>query len=167
MEVETKEHKKPFVEIFTDGACSGNPGVGGYGAILRSKDREKEIYGCEPLTTNNRMELIAVIKALEALKKPCRVKITTDSNYVVQGITTWIFSWMKNQWKNSRKQHVINKDLWKRLFDLSQHHDIAWEWIKSHENHVENERCDKLAKRAIKKCKQAVSPIHSDRKACA
>ena len=87
-----KETEKPYVEIFTDGACSGNPGIGGYGALLRSSDREKEIHGCEPLTTNNRMELVAVIKALEALKKPCRVKITTDSNYVVKGITAWIFS---------------------------------------------------------------------------
>ena len=112
------------------------------------------------------MELIAVIKALEALKKPCRVKITTDSNYVVKGITTWIFSWIKNQWKNSRKENVINQDLWKRLFDLSQTHDISWQWIKSHTNHIENERCDKLAKRAIKKYKQETSPMQSRKKAC-
>lgn len=156
---------KPFVEIFTDGACSGNPGTGGYSAILKSTDHEKEIYGCEPLTTNNRMELIAVIKALEHLKKPCIVKIFTDSNYVVQGMTTWIFSWMKNQWKNSQKQNVANSDLWKRLFNLSQYHDITWEWIKSHNNHAENERCDKLAKRAIKKCKQNISSMHSEKKA--
>jgi len=156
-----RKREKPYVEIFTDGACSGNPGVGGYGALLRSGSREKEISGCEPLTTNNRMELIAVIKALEALKKPCRVKITTDSNYIVQGITTWIFSWMKNQWKNSRKENVINRDLWERLLDLSKRHDIAWQWIKSHQNHAENERCDKLAKRAIKKCKEVVSPMPS------
>jgi ribonuclease HI len=157
--------KKPRVDIFTDGACSGNPGVGGYGALLRSSGREKEISGYEPLTTNNRMELIAVIKALEALKKPCRVTITTDSHYVVQGITTWIYSWMKNHWKNSRKENVINRDLWERLFDLSQHHDISWQWIKGHENHVENERCDKLAKRAIKRYKQGGPPVHSGRTA--
>ena len=160
-----KKNEKPSVEIFTDGACSGNPGIGGYGALLRSSDREKEIFGCEPLTTNNRMELTAVIKALEALKKPCRVKITTDSNYVVKGITTWIFSWMKNQWKNSRKENVINQDLWKKLFELSQPHDISWQWIKSHTNHIENERCDKLAKRAIKKYKQETAPIRSGSKA--
>jgi ribonuclease HI len=156
-----KEKEKFIVEIFADGACSGNPGIGGYGALLRSSEREKEIHGCEPFTTNNRMELTAVIKALEALKKPCRVKITTDSNYVVKGITTWIFSWMKNQWKNSRKESVINQDLWKRLFDLSQPHDISWQWIKSHANHTENERCDKLAKRAIKKYKQETSTMPS------
>ena len=160
-----KGPEKPYVEIFTDGACSGNPGIGGYGALLRSSDREKEIYGYDPFTTNNRMELIAVIKALETLKKPCRVKITTDSNYVVKGITTWIFSWMKNQWKNSRKENVINQDLWKRLFDLSQPHDISWQWIKSHTNHIENERCDKLAKRAIKRYKQETSSMHSGKKA--
>ena len=156
-----KEKEKFIVEIFADGACSGNPGIGGYGALLRSSEREKEIHGCEPFTTNNRMELTAVIKALEALKKPCRVKITTDSNYVVKGITTWIFSWMKNQWKNSRKESVINQDLWKRLFDLSQPHDISWQWIKSHANHTENERCDKIAKRAIKKYKQETSTMPS------
>lgn len=160
-----KKTDKPSVEIFTDGACSGNPGIGGYGALLRSSKRDKEIYGCEPLTTNNRMELTAVIKALEALKKPCHVKITTDSNYVVKGITTWIFSWMRNQWKNSRKEDVINQDLWKRLFELSQPHDISWQWIKSHTHHIENERCDKLAKRAIKKYKQETSPMRSGSKA--
>ena len=159
-----KRNAKPFVEIFTDGACSGNPGVGGYGAILRSASREKELIGCEPMTTNNRMELIAVIKALEALKKPCRVKIVTDSNYVVQGITSWIFSWMKNKWKNSKKQSVLNRDLWENLFTLSKPHDITWEWIKSHKNHSENERCDKLAKLAIKKCKQRLSSAISQRK---
>jgi ribonuclease HI len=157
--------EKPYVEIFTDGACSGNPGVGGYGALLKSGSKEKAISGCEPLTTNNRMELIAVIKALEALKKPCRIKITTDSNYIVQGITTWIFSWMKNQWKTSRKENVINRDLWERLLHLSKRHDISWQWIKSHQNHAENEHCDKLAKRAIKKCKDVASPMFSARKA--
>jgi len=156
-----KKGKKPRVEIFTDGACSGNPGIGGYGALLRSGSREKEISGCEPLTTNNRMELTAVIKALESLKKPCQVTITTDSNYIVKGMTAWIFSWMKNQWKNSRKENVMNRDLWEKLLDLSKRHDISWHWIKSHQNHAENERCDKLAKRAIKKCRGVVSPMPS------
>lgn len=149
-----KKIDKPYVEIFTDGACSGNPGVGGYGAILRSSKREKELSGCEPMTTNNRMELVAVIKALEALKKPCRVKIFTDSNYVVQGITLWVFRWLKNNWRNTQKQEVSNRDLWERLINLTKLHDIEWEWIRGHEGYPENERCDKLARRAIKRCKK-------------
>ena len=114
-----KKSEKPLVEIFTDGACSGNPGVGGYGIFLRSGERERELSGCEPVTTNNRMELTAVIKALEALKKPCKVTVVTDSNYVVQGMTTWIYQWLKNKWKNSQKQQVANKDLWEKLLHLS------------------------------------------------
>ncbi len=150
----TTEHKKPFVEIFTDGACSGNPGVGGYGVILRAGEKEKELSGCDLVTTNNRMELVATIKGLEALKKPCRVEVVTDSNYVVQGITSWIYRWIKNGWKNSQKQEVLNRDLWERLFDLSKLHDIQWIWVKGHNKHTENERCDKLAKLAIKRCKE-------------
>ena len=146
--------EKTFVEIFTDGACSGNPGMGGYGVILRSREREKELSGCDPMTTNNRMELTAAIKGLEALKKPCRVKLVTDSNYVVQGMTSWIFHWVKNNWKNSQKQQVLNRDLWERLFDLSKLHDIQWIWVKGHNEHPENERCDKLARLAIKRCKK-------------
>ncbi len=149
-----RETERPFVEIFTDGACSGNPGVGGYGAILRFGEREKELSGCDPATTNNRMELTAVIEALEALKKPCRVRLITDSNYVVKGITSWIFQWIRNNWKNSQKQHVLNKDLWEILFDLSKLHNIQWIWIKGHNGHAENERCDKLARLAIKKCRE-------------
>lgn len=149
-----KNVEKPFVEIFADGACSGNPGVGGYGVILRSANREKELSGYEPMTTNNRMELTAVIKALEALKKPCRVKIMTDSNYVVQGMTQWIFGWLKNNWQNAQKQNVVNRDLWEKLLNLSHLHDVKWEWIKGHDGYRENERCDKLAKLAIKKCKR-------------
>ncbi len=149
-----KENEKPIVEIFTDGACSGNPGVGGYGIILRSGELEKELSGCEPHTTNNRMELSAVIKALEALRKPCRVKVVTDSNYVVKGITSWISLWLKNNWQNSRKQQVVNKDLWIRLLEISHLHEIHWEWIRGHNEHAENERCDQLAKTAIKKCKK-------------
>ena len=149
-----QENKRPFVEVFTDGACSGNPGVGGYGIILRSGSREKELSGYEPMTTNNRMELTAVIKALEALKKPCKVKVVTDSNYVVRGMTIWIFQWIKNRWKNSQKQQVINQDLWERLLEFSHLHELQWEWIKGHNQHTENEKCDKLARLAIKKCKQ-------------
>jgi ribonuclease HI len=149
-----KNDSKPFVEIFTDGACSGNPGVGGYGVILRCGDREKELSGCDPATTNNRMELTAVITALEALKKPCRAKVTTDSNYVVQGITVWIHAWIRNNWKNSQKQKVLNRDLWERLFQLSRFHEIQWEWIRGHSNHAENERCDTLARDSVVKCKE-------------
>jgi len=150
-----KKNEKPFVEIFADGACSGNPGVGGYGAILRSGTSEKELSGCASMTTNNRMELTAIIKALEALKKPCKVRIVTDSNYVVQGMmTSWVFRWLKNGWKTSQKHNVINQDLWERLLNLSNLHDIKWEWIKGHNDHPENERCDKLARLAIKRCKK-------------
>jgi len=148
---------KPSVEIFTDGACSGNPGVGGYGVILRSNGKEKEISGCQPLTTNNRMELTAVIKALEALKRPCKVKVVTDSNYVVQGMASWIFQWLKNNWKNAQKKEVINRDLWERLFHLSRIHEIEWEWTKGHSGYAENERCDKLARFEIKKCRRVMN----------
>jgi ribonuclease HI len=153
-----KKIEKPFVEIFADGACSGNPGIGGYGIILRSGIREKELSGCHPMTTNNRMELTAAIKALEALKNPCRVKLVTDSNYVVQGITLWIFRWLNNNWKNSQKQNVINRDLWERLLKLSKLHDIKWLWIRGHANNIDNERCDTLAKLAIRKCKKSAPP---------
>ncbi|HMK50831.1 MAG TPA: ribonuclease HI [Thermodesulfovibrionales bacterium] len=149
-----KEEEKPFVEVFTDGACSGNPGVGGYGVILRSGRREKELSGCESMTTNNRMELTAVLKALEALKKPCRVKVVTDSNYVVKGMTTWIHAWIRNSWKNSQKQDVMNKDLWEQLLKVSKGHDITWEWVKGHNEHAENERCDSIARLAIQSCKK-------------
>jgi ribonuclease HI len=146
--------KKPYVEIFADGACSGNPGSGGYGAVLRSGRKEKELSGCDPMTTNNRMELTAVIMALEALKRPCRVKVVTDSNYVVQGMTSWIFRWLKNNWKNSQKQEVINRDLWERLLNLSSPHYIEWKWIKGHNGFPENERCDRIARHEIKKCRR-------------
>lgn len=149
-----KESKKPFVEIFTDGACSGNPGIGGFGVILRSGDREKEISGCDPHTTNNRMELTAVIRALEALKKPCRVRVVSDSNYVVQGMTAWVSSWIRNGWKNSQKHQVVNRDLWERLVKLAGVHEIQWEWIKGHNAHTENERCDELARQAIRQCRK-------------
>lgn len=150
-----KKAEKPLVEIFTDGACSGNPGVGGYGVILRSGQSERELSGCDQMTTNNRMELTAAIKGIEALKRPCTVRLVTDSNYVVRGMTSWIFNWMKNNWKNSQKQEVLNRDLWERLFDLSRAHDIQWVWVKGHNEHAENERCDKLARHAIKKCRKS------------
>ena len=152
-----KKVDKPHVEIFTDGACSGNPGMGGYGVILRCDRKEKEISGCSPLTTNNRMELTAVIKAIEALKMPCKVKVVTDSNYVVQGMTLWILQWLKNNWKNAQKKEVINRDLWEKLFHLSKLHEIEWVWIKGHGGHTENERCDKLARFEIKRCRKEMN----------
>ncbi len=148
-----KKIGRPSVEIFADGACSGNPGVGGFGVILRAGNREREISGCEPFTTNNRMELTAVIRALEALKMPCNVRVMTDSNYVVQGMTAWIHAWLKKGWKNSQKQQVANRDLWEKLLHLANIHDIQWLWIRGHNEHAENERCDKLARRAIERCR--------------
>ena len=147
-----KNDAKPFVEIYADGACSGNPGAGGFGALLRSGGKCRELSGCEKLTTNNRMEMMGVITALEALKRPCRVRITTDSKYIVKGMTEWIEGWKKNNWKNSQKKEVLNRDLWERLLVAVKDHEIEWEWIKGHNGHYENERCDLLARKAIKKC---------------
>ncbi|MCI0469984.1 MAG: ribonuclease HI [Nitrospirae bacterium] len=149
-----QKKESPFVEIYADGACSGNPGVGGFGAILRFGSREKVISGCDKMTTNNRMELLAVISALEVLKKPCRAAIMTDSNYVVKGMNEWIGTWVKKGWKNSQKKAVLNRDLWERLLKASSTHDIKWIWIKGHNGHPENERCDEIAREAIKKCKK-------------
>jgi len=149
-----KEHEKPFVELYADGACSGNPGRGGFGAILRSGEKCIELSGCEGLTTNNRMEMMGVITALEALKKPCRIKVTTDSNYIVKGMTQWVEGWKKNNWKNSQRRDVLNRDLWERLLTAARDHEIDWEWIKGHNGHSENERCDFLAREAIKKCRE-------------
>ena len=149
-----KTNDRPFVEIYADGACSGNPGVGGYGAILRSGQKEKELSGCEQMTTNNRMELLGVITALEVLRKPCRVRVTTDSTYVAKGMTEWIRGWIRNNWKNSQKKDVLNRDLWERLLKAAGQHEIEWEWIKGHNGHYENERCDLLARNAIKKCRE-------------
>lgn len=148
-----QREQKPFVEVFADGACSGNPGVGGFGAILRIGTKEKEISGCDKMTTNNRMELLAVISALEALKRPCRIIVTTDSNYVIKGMTEWIEGWIKNKWKTSQKKEVMNRDLWERLLKASLMHEIKWKWIKGHDGHPENERCDELARKAIKSCR--------------
>ncbi len=147
--------RKHFVEIFADGACSGNPGAGGFCAILRSGGKVKEISGCEEMTTNNRMELRAVISALEALKQPCRVRITTDSNYVVKGMSEWIQGWRKNNWRNSQKKEVLNRDLWERLLAVSSPHEIEWVWVKGHNGHIENERCDSVARSAIESCRDS------------
>jgi len=137
------------VEIFTDGACRGNPGPGGWGAVLRFNGTEKELYGGEALTTNNRMELTAAIRALEALTRRCRVQLTTDSKYVQQGITEWLPGWKRRNWKNSARQPVKNIDLWQALDRLAAQHDIAWHWVKGHAGHPENERADRLANRGI------------------
>ncbi|MFZ9012692.1 MAG: ribonuclease HI [Alphaproteobacteria bacterium] len=137
------------VEIFTDGACSGNPGPGGWGAILRYKSTEKELSGGEPLTTNNRMELMAAIIALETLNRPSTVKLSTDSVYVRDGITKWLPNWKRNGWKTAAKKPVKNDDLWQRLDIAQAPHSIEWIWIKGHAGHVENERCDELARAAI------------------
>lgn len=137
------------VEVFTDGACRGNPGPGGWGAILRYKGKEKELYGGEAETTNNRMELTAAIRALESLNRSCSVVLTTDSQYVRQGITEWIHGWKKRGWKNSAKKPVKNDDLWRRLDELAAHHQVEWHWVKGHSGHDENERADELANRGI------------------
>ena len=134
------------VEMFTDGACSGNPGPGGWGAILRYNGREKELSGGEELTTNNRMELTAVIEGLDALKEPCRVLLTTDSKYVADGIGKgWAESWRRNGWRKSDKKPALNPDLWDRLLNLVEKHSVEINWVKGHEGHPENERCDRLA----------------------
>jgi ribonuclease HI len=140
------------VEIYADGSCKGNPGPGGYCAILRYGEHEKEVCGCEANTTNNRMELTAVIEALRMLKRPCRVRIVTDSDYVVKGMTSWIHKWREKQWKNAQGKAVANRELWEELLELSSGHSIEWEWIKGHNGHPENERCDRIAKEAIERC---------------
>ncbi len=140
------------VEIFTDGACSGNPGPGGYGAILRYNGIEKELFGGESNTTNNRMELTGVIEALKILKEPCNVVLCTDSKYVVDSVTKgWVYNWKKNNWKKSNKTLAINVDLWQKLLPLLDIHNVEFKWIKGHDGHPENERCDKLAVSQIKK----------------
>ncbi|MDX8402165.1 MAG: ribonuclease HI [Mariprofundaceae bacterium] len=140
---------KPLVEAFTDGACSGNPGPGGWGVVLRAGAHEKELFGGEAQTTNQRMELRAAIEALKALKKPCRIVIHSDSKYVVQGMTEWIHNWKKNGWKNAAKQPVANRDLWEELDRLASRHEVRWEWVRGHAGHAENERADALARQGI------------------
>ena len=135
----------PEVEIFSDGACRGNPGPGGWAALLRMGDKERELSGGEPLTTNNRMELMAAIKGLEALKRPCRVQLFTDSNYVRDGITKWIHGWRRNGWKTADRKPVKNAELWQELLDATAPHRVEWHWVKGHSGHPENDRADALA----------------------
>ncbi|GAB7028375.1 ribonuclease HI [Geotalea toluenoxydans] len=137
------------VEIFCDGACSGNPGVGGWGCILRYGDNVKELSGADGNTTNNRMEMTAAIEALSSLKRPCEVYLTTDSQYLVKGMTEWIGGWVRKGWVNSKKEPVLNRELWERLMELSRIHTIHWIWMRGHNGHPENERCDELARAAI------------------
>ena len=140
---------KKHVEVFTDGACRGNPGPGGWGVLLRSDSIEKEMYGGEPETTNNRMELMAAIKALTVLKQPCRVDLTSDSEYVRKGIPEWLPNWKKRGWKTAAKKPVKNKDLWQQLESIAESHEVTWHWVKGHSGHRENEIADRLANIAI------------------
>ena len=144
-----------YIEIFTDGACSGNPGPGGWGAVLRFKEVEKELSGGAPATTNNRMELMAAIAALEALKHPSRVALTTDSTYVRDGITRWIHDWKRRNWKTAAKKPVKNVDLWQRLETALAPHQVTWHWVRGHTGHPENERADALARAALARLRDA------------
>ncbi len=146
---ETPGPEPAAVEIFTDGACSGNPGPGGWAAILRYRRVEKELSGFEPVTTNNRMEMMAAISGLEALKRPCRVRLFSDSQYLRDGITKWIHAWKQRGWRTADKKPVKNVDLWQRLDAAAQRHQVAWEWVRGHAGHPENERADALARAAI------------------
>jgi ribonuclease HI len=141
--------RSDHVELFTDGACRGNPGPGGWGALLRAKGAERELYGFEPDTTNNRMELTAAIKGLEALKRSCKVDLTTDSEYLRKGVTEWMANWKKRGWKTASKKPVANRDLWEALDELIHKHEVTFHWTRGHSGHPENERADELANRAI------------------
>jgi ribonuclease HI len=147
-----RESKRNIVELFADGACSGNPGPGGYGVILLYDEKTKELSGCARRTTNNRMELVGVIEGLRLLKTPCNVRVITDSNYVIKGMTQWVAGWIRKNWMNSQKKPVLNKDLWEELLEVSKPHEIDWVWIRGHSGHRENERCDELARMAIRRC---------------
>ncbi|MDJ0892516.1 MAG: ribonuclease HI [Gammaproteobacteria bacterium] len=142
------------VEIYTDGACSGNPGPGGWGALLRYRGRERTLSGAEANTTNNRMELMAAIKALESLKRPCKVTLFTDSVYVQKGISEWLGNWKRRGWKTADKKPVKNADLWRRLDAAAEAHDIRWRWVRGHSGHPENELVDALARKAIQTLKR-------------
>lgn len=156
---------RPHVHIFTDGACSGNPGPGGWAAILRSGHHEKEISGAEPLTTNNRMEITAALKALETLKKPSNVRLHTDSKYVQDGIARWIHRWKANGWRTTEKKPVKNDDLWRALDAAAARHEVEWIWVEGHSGHRENERADALARAAIRNLPRiADAPPESDAK---
>ncbi len=139
----------PETEIFTDGACRGNPGPGGWGVLLRYNGHEKVLYGAEPQTTNNRMELMAAIQGLESLTRPCRVSLTTDSQYVQKGIQEWLAGWKRRGWKTAARKPVKNVDLWQRLDSAANGHDVEWHWVRGHSGHPENEMADELANRAI------------------
>ncbi len=143
------------VDIFTDGACSGNPGPGGWGAILRYAGRVRELSGGAASTTNNRMEMMAAIMALEALKRPCRVCLQTDSTYLRNGITQWIAAWKAKGWKTANRKPVKNVDLWQRLEAATAPHDVTWEWVKGHAGHTENERADEIARLALRQARDA------------
>lgn len=142
------------VTIYTDGACKGNPGPGGWGVLLLYGEHQKELYGGEANTTNNRMELLAAIKGLEALKRPCQVELYTDSQYVRQGITSWLAGWLKNNWKTASKKPVKNQDLWQELNELNQTHQVNWHWVKGHAGNPGNEKADELANKGIETLKE-------------
>ena len=137
------------VELYTDGACRGNPGKGGWGVLMRYGESEKELYGGEFATTNNRMELTAVIRGLAELRRPCHVRVTTDSKYVLQGASEWLERWKRKNWKTTAKKPVLNKDLWEQLDRLLAEHEVSWEWVKGHSDHPGNEKADMLANRGI------------------
>jgi ribonuclease HI len=141
--------KDEVVEIFTDGACKGNPGAGGWGALLRCNGHQRELFGGEAATTNNRMELLAVIRALEALKQPCAVRLHTDSQYVQKGISEWIHAWKRRDWRTADRKPVKNDDLWRQLDALAQQHEISWLWVRGHAGHAGNEHADRLANRGV------------------
>ncbi len=149
--MEQEVDSKDFVEIFTDGSCKGNPGPGGWAALLKFKGHKKELSGADPHTTNNRMEMTAAIMALETLKRPCRVRLMTDSEYLKKGITEWLKNWKKRDWLTSNKTPVKNEDLWRRLDQVVSSHEVTWEWVRGHNGHLENEFVDQLANSAIKK----------------
>ena len=146
------------VVIYTDGACSGNPGPGGWGVVMSCQGREKEMYGFDPLTTNNRMELTAAIQALEALTRPVTVSLHTDSTYVLNGITKWIQGWQRNGWKTAAKKPVKNDDLWRRLVEAMRPHDVSWVWVRGHAGDPGNERADALARRGIEEAASVAQP---------
>ena len=146
------------VVIYTDGACSGNPGPGGWGAVLRWRDKEREMYGSDPLTTNNRMELTAAIRALEALQRPAKVSLHTDSKYLLDGVTKWIEGWQRNGWKTAAKKPVKNDDLWRRLLEAMKPHEVTWLWVKGHAGDPGNERADALARLGIEEAAATARP---------